>query len=82
MDPKKLTDQLAEADQDVAAGQQLAERQVALIEQLAREGRETVLATELLTQLQAALASHTQERDRLRKLLSDLEQLRVIKKNP
>lgn len=81
MDPKTLMDQLAEADRDVSAGQQLAERQVALIEQLAREGRETVLATELLSQLQAALASHTQERDRLRKLLSELEQLRVIKKN-
>jgi hypothetical protein len=80
MDPQTLMYQLARADRDVASGQQLVEHQVVLIEQLAREGRETVRAAELLSQLQAALASHTQERDRLRKLLSDLEQLRVVKK--
>ncbi len=80
MDPKLLAQNLAEAERHVLSGQYLVERQIELIEELARNGRDTVRAAELLSELQGALASRTQQRDRLRTLLSELEQLRVVPK--
>ena len=76
MDHRTLVARLASAQEEVTSGEQLVNHQLELIEQLARDNRDTAAATELLTQLQEALASHMRTRDALQKQLAGLEQAR------
>jgi hypothetical protein len=69
MDPVMLQEHLAQAERHVSEGERNATQQRELIARLERDGCDTGEARRQLRQLEAWLALHIEDRDRLRKEL-------------
>ncbi len=66
MDRVMLLDHLAQADGHVAQAERHLIEQRKLIDQLERDGHDTVAALDLLRTMEESLAAHIADRDRIR----------------
>ena len=72
MDPKLIMDHLAHAEMHVAQGAGHVNRQRELLENLARDGHDTMGSSALLDLFKEIQDVHVQDRDRLRAELADV----------
>jgi hypothetical protein len=64
-----IEDHLAQAERHVALGEEHVQNQRALVDKLARDGHDTAMARQLLSQFEDLQISHIADRDRLKKEL-------------
>jgi hypothetical protein len=72
VDRKFLEHHLAEAERHIADSERLIARQRKLVAELERDGHDTAIARNLLTQLEELLGAHVSKRDRLRSQLDSV----------
>jgi hypothetical protein len=73
MDRQMITDDLALAEQHVADGERIVERQRALIRHLSHEGHDTAKAEVLLAQFIETQRAHIADRDWLQRELAECD---------
>ena len=71
MDRVLLKDHLAQAERHIAEGRDHVERQRKIVEEVERRGEDARRSTALLELFQETLATHVEERDRLRSELAE-----------
>jgi hypothetical protein len=72
MEPELVRKHLILAEQHVSRGEELLERQRALIRELERDGHDVRNAYKLLVQLERTQTLHIEDRDRLRDEIASL----------
>lgn len=72
MDRTRIQEHLAKAKEHAARAEEHVRHQRAIIAELTRDGHDTALALQILEHMEALLALHIEDRERLTKLLSDM----------